>query len=304
MEEDNRKKSIGYRVLYAMVYLHALLPFSVLYVLSDVLYFIAYRLIGYRRAMVRKNLTNAFPSKSEKEIVKIEKKFYHHLCDYFVETIKTLRLTDKEVRKRMKFENPEIINRLTKDGKSCLLSLGHYGNWEWVPSIGMYLEPGVEQGLIYKQLHSQAFDALFLRIRSRFSPKPIEMRSAFRKMIQSRNDGKTMVIGFLTDQRPPRNLEHYWTRFLNQETLVQTGMERIAKQLAFSVVYLDIEKVKRGHYVGKFFVITPDASQEPEFTVMERYMRKLEETVLHEPAYYLWSHNRWKFTRERKPVNA
>lgn len=304
MEEDNRKKSIGYRVLYAMVYLHALLPFSVLYVLSDVLYFIAYRLIGYRRTMVRKNLTNAFPSKSEKEIVKIEKKFYHHLCDYFVETIKTLRLTDKEVRKRMKFENPEIINRLTKDGKSCLLSLGHYGNWEWVPSIGMYLEPGVEQGLIYKQLHSQAFDALFLRIRSRFSPKPIEMRSAFRKMIQSRNDGKTMVIGFLTDQRPPRNLEHYWTRFLNQETLVQTGMERIAKQLAFSVVYLDIEKVKRGHYVGKFFVITPDASQEPEFTVMERYMRKLEETVLHEPAYYLWSHNRWKFTREPKSVNA
>ncbi len=303
MEEDNRKKSIGYRVLYAMVYLHALLPFSVLYVLSDVLYFIAYRLIGYRRAMVRKNLTNAFPSKSEKEIIKIEKKFYHHLCDYFVETIKTLRLTDKEVRKRMKFENPEIINRLTKDGKSCLLSLGHYGNWEWVPSIGMYLEPGVEQGLIYKQLHSQAFDALFLRIRSRFSPKPIEMRSAFRKMIQSRNDGKTMVIGFLTDQRPPRNLEHYWTRFLNQETLVQTGMERIAKQLAFSVVYLDIEKVKRGHYVGKFFVITPDASQEPEFTVMERYMRKLEETVLHEPAYYLWSHNRWKFTREPKSVN-
>lgn len=304
MEEDNRKKSIGYRVLYAMVYLHALLPFSVLYVLSDVLYFIAYRLIGYRRTMVRKNLTNAFPSKSEKEIVKIEKKFYHHLCDYFVETIKTLRLTDKEVRKRMKFENPEIINRLTKDGKSCLLSLGHYGNWEWVPSIGMYLEPGVEQGLIYKQLHSQAFDALFLRIRSRFSPKPIEMRSAFRKMIQSRNDGKTMVIGFLTDQRPPRNLEHYWTRFLNQETLVQTGMERIAKQLAFSVVYLDMEKVKRGHYVGKFFVITPDASQEPEFTVMERYMRKLEETVLHEPAYYLWSHNRWKFTREPKSVNA
>lgn len=303
MEEDSRKKSIGYRVLYAIAYLHALLPFSVLYILSDVLYVFAYHMIRYRRPMVRKNLENAFPAKSEKEITKIEKKFYHHLCDYFVETLKTLRLTDKEVRKRMKFENPEIINRLTKNGNSCLLSLGHYGNWEWVPSIGLYLEHGVEQGLIYKQLHSQAFDQLFLRIRSRFSPRPIEMRSAFRKMIKSRNDGKTMVIGFLTDQRPPQNMEHYWTRFLNQETLVQTGMERIAKQLAFSVVYLDIEKVKRGHYVGKFFVVTPDASQEPEFAVMERYMRKLEETVLHEPAYYLWSHNRWKFKRETKPVN-
>jgi KDO2-lipid IV(A) lauroyltransferase len=262
------------------------------------LYPIVYYVVKYRQKVVRKNLVNSFPCKSQKEIDHIEKKFYRHLCDYFVETIKTLRLSDKEVSKRMKFENPEIINYLTKNGNTCFLSLGHYGNWEWVPSIGMHLQNNVEQGLIYKQLKSEAFNRLFLNIRNRFSPVPIEKDSALRKIIKQRNDGKAMVIGFLTDQRPPKYQEQYWTTFLSQDTLVQTGMERIARQLGFAIVYLDIVKVKRGHYVGTFSVITPDASQEKEFAVMERYMRRLEETILNEPAYYLWSHNRWKFKKK------
>jgi KDO2-lipid IV(A) lauroyltransferase len=291
------KKSIKYHLLYSAAYLTAMLPFSVLYFFSDLIYPIVYYVVKYRQKVVRKNLVNSFPYKSKKEIEHIEKKFYRHLCDYFVETIKTLRLSDKEVSKRMKFENPEIINRLTKNGNTCFLSLGHYGNWEWVPSIGMYLQNNVEQGLIYKQLSSEAFNRLFLNIRNRFSPVPIEKNSALRKIIKQRNDGKAMVIGFLTDQRPPKYQEQYWTTFLNQDTLVQMGMERIARQLGFAIVYLDVVKVKRGHYVGKFFVITPDASQEEEFAVMERYMRRLEETILNEPAYYLWSHNRWKFKR-------
>jgi len=297
MDDKGSKKGIGYSLLYVVAYLHAMLPFSVLYLLSDILFFGAYHLVRYRRRIVRRNLENAFPEKSQKQIVKLEKKFYHHLCDYFVETLKTLRLSDEEVRKRMKFENPEIINQLTAEGKSCILSLGHYGNWEWVPSICMYLQPGVKPGLVYKELHSKAFDRLFLKIRSRFSPRPIEMRSIYRKMIKFQQAGEKMVVGFLADQRPPRYPDQYWTTFLRQDTLVQTGMGKIAKLLACAIVYLDVTKVKRGHYVGRFFVITPDASLEPEFVIMERYIRKLEETVLKEPAYYLWSHNRWKFKR-------
>ena len=299
MDDEGSKKGVGYSLLYAVAYLHALLPFKVLYILSDILYLMVYHVVRYRRKLVRKNLKNAFPEKSEKSIRKIEKKFYRHLCDYFVETVKTLRLTDEEVRKRMKFENPEIINRLGSKGKSCILSLGHYGNWEWVPSIGLYLMPGMETGLIYKKLHSSTFNCLFLKIRSRFCANPIEMRSAFRQMIRFRNEGRTMVAGFLTDQRPSPRQDQYWTTFLNQDTPVQTGMEKIARHLGSSIVYLDIEKVKRGYYSGKFFVITPDASEETECTVMERYIRKLEETTMREPAYYLWSHDRWKF---RKPM--
>lgn len=292
------KKGIGFYLLYGVLNLIAILPFGVLYFLSDILYVIVYYLVGYRRKVVRKNLINSFPRKKEKEILQIEKKFYRHLCDYSVETIKTLRISDEEIRKRMVFKNPEIVYRLTKDGNSCLLSLGHYGNWEWVPSIGLYLLPEVEQGHVYKTLKSKAFDELFFKIRSRFNPKPIEMKSVYRTIIRNRNDGKAMVIGFLSDQRPKKQNNENWMTFLNQDTIVQTGMERIAEQFGFAVVYLDIKKVKRGYYVGDFSVITADASNEEELAVTERYTRKLEETILHEPAYYLWSHNKW--SRKKK----
>lgn len=297
MDDEGSKKGIGYPLLYAVAYLHALLPFRVLYVLSDILYLMVYHVARYRRKLVRKNLENAFPEKTRKNIRKIEKKFYRQLCDYFVETIKTIRLTDAEVRRRMKFENPEMINRLTADGKSCILSLGHYGNWEWVPAIVLYFMPGVEQGFVYKRLHSAAFDQLFLKIRTRFRSMSIEMNTAFRQMIHLRNEKKTMVVGFLTDQRPSLQQGHYWTTFMHQLTPVQTGMEKIARHLGTSIVYLDIQKVKRGYYTGRFFLITPDAGEEPEFAIMERYIRKLEETIMREPAYYLWSHNRWKFKK-------
>lgn len=297
MDDEGSKKGVGYSLLYAVAYLHALLPFKVLYILSDILYLAAYHVVRYRRKLVRKNLENAFPEKPEKSIVKIEKKFYRHLCDYFVETLKMLRFTDRDVRKRMKFENPEIINRLTANGKSCILSLGHYGNWEWVPAIVLYFTPGVEQGFVYKKLHSKAFDQLFMKMRTRFNSIPIEMHNAFRQMIRLQNEGKTMVVGFLTDQRPSPRQGQYWTTFMNQQTAVQIGMEKIARHMGTSIVYLDIEKVKRGYYTGKFFVITPDASEETEHAITEQYMRKLEETTMREPAYYLWSHDRWKFKK-------
>ena len=300
MDDEGSKKGIGGTLLYVVTYLHALLPFRVLYFLSDILYLFAYYVVRYRRKIVRKNLKNAFPEKSIKSIEKIERKFYRHLCDYFVETIKTLRLSDEEICKRMKFENPEMIDRLTSNGKSCVVSLGHYGNWEWVTSVGLHLTNEIELGFVYKKLHSNAFNHLFLKTRSHFNATPIEMQSVIRQMIRIQKQAKVMVIGFLNDQRPAPRQEKYWTSFMNQQTPVQTGMEKIARRLGNSVVYLDIEKVKRGHYIGKFFLITPDASEETENSIMERYMRKLEETTLREPAYYLWSHDRWKF---KKPEN-
>lgn len=294
------KEGIGSYLLHTAMYLIAALPFPVLYFFSDIICFFVYYLFRYRRKVVRKNIVNSFPQKKKKEIVRIEKKFYRHLCDYSMETIKTLRISEKEIRKRMVFRNPEVVNRLTKDGNSCLLSLGHYGNWEWVPSIGLYLLPEVELGHVYKTLSSKAFDNLFLKIRSKFPPKPIEKKNIYRTVIRGKNDGKAMVIGFLSDQRPGRYCDEYWTTFLNQETLVQTGMERIARQLGFAVVYLDIKKVKRGHYIGNFSVITVDGSTEEPFTITEKYTRKLEETVLYEPAYYLWSHNKWGWKKKQE----
>ena len=290
---------IGFYLVYGFFYLIALLPFWVLYLLSDLMFVLIYHVARYRRKVVHKNLVNSFPEKDVKEIKAIEREFYRHFGDYFVETIKLLRVSEKEIRKRMVFTNPEVVNDLSAEGKTCFMSMGHYANWEWVTSMGLQLLPEAEQGLIYKRLSSRAFDELFLEIRSLFRPRPIEMRSIYRTIIQNRKEGRVMVIGFLNDQRPRPHKDEHWVTFLNQETLTQTGMERIAAQSGYAVVYLDLKKVKRGHYEGTYSLITKDASQEGQYFVTDMYTKKLEETIKRDPAYYLWTHNKW--SRKRRP---
>jgi KDO2-lipid IV(A) lauroyltransferase len=255
--------------------------------------------VKYRRKLVSLNLRNSFPEKSDKEIKNLQKQFYHFLCDYFVETLKMVRMTKEEIGKRMKFTNPDMINELTKTGNSCLLSLGHYGNWEWVTSIGLYIENNVKKGQVYKRLNSRAFDEFFLLVRERCTTKCIEMNEIYRTIILNKKEGNAMVIGFLSDQHPPRYQDEYWTTFLNQDTLTLTGLEQIAAKMGFAIVYLDVKRIKRGYYEGAFKLITTDASKEPKFSIMEKYMRNLEQTILYDPAYYLWSHNKWKFKKQR-----
>lgn len=294
---DKKRKGIGYYLVYGTFSLIAMLPFGVLYFISDILYGLVYKVVGYRKKVVRKNLRNSFPEKSKSELMHIEKEFYRHFCDYFVETIKTLRITDKEIRERMVFENIDVIDELTKDGNSCLLSMGHYGNWEWIPSIILHIPERIKLGMVYKRLSSKDFDDLFLRIRARFGPKAIEMKSIYRTIVRNRNEGVTMLLGFLNDQRPRKHANEYWLKFLNQDTLAQTGMERIASQMGFSVAYLDIVKVKRGYFKCSVSAITPDASKEDEHFVTDTYTRKLEQTIKNNPAYYLWTHNKWSRTK-------
>lgn len=292
------KKTLGYYLLYGSSYVLALLPFSVLFLFSDLLYYIVYYVVKYRRKVVWKNLSNAFPQKTHAELKSIEKQFYHFLCDYYFETIKLLHISDEEAKKRMKFKNPELIDRLTQDGKSCVLSLGHYGNWEYVPSIGYYLRDELKQEQVYKKLSSKVFDEFFLKLRSRFRPHSVEMNQVYRTLIRYRQAQNSVVIGFLSDQSPRLQSEEYWTTFLNQDTKTITGMERIARQFGYSVVFLDLVPVKRGYFEGTFRLVTTDASQEEPFAVTEKYFRLLEQTIQRNPPFYLWSHNRWKHTRK------
>lgn len=298
-----QNKPIGYHLIYGVLKLHAFLPLKVLYVFADILYIITYYIARYRREMVRRNLSNSFPEKSEKEIIKIEKEFYHHFCDYFFETIKLLHISDKEMSQRMKFHGFDLLADAMKDHKSCIMYLGHYGNWEWVPSIGLHMPQEIVKAQIYQLISSKSFDEIFKKIRTRFKSLNIERKETMRRIIKLRNDGKQMIIGFISDQRPPRYYDTYWTNFLNQDTLTLTGTERIARKTKFAVVYLDIQKIKRGHYSGTFSLISPDASKEPEFAITEMYMRKLEKTILRQPAFYLWTHNRWKFARKKDTEN-
>lgn len=295
-------KKIAYYIVYYPVlvwmYLHALLPLSLLYILSDILYFWVYIVGRYRKKVVRQNLVHSFPDKSDSERLAVEKAFYHNFCDYFVETMKLLHISDDEMQRRMQFENIDLVKDLMKDGNSALMFLGHYGNWEWVTSLNLYFDGDKTLGQIYRPLKNKAFDDLFLKIRRRFKSVGIAKSDTLRAIIRMRKDKKQMLIGFMSDQTPSVANIHYWTNFLNQDTPVYTGVERIAKQTGFAVVYLDVQKIKRGYYKGIIKLISDNPTQEPEFAITEMYIREMEKTILRNPAYWLWTHKRWKRTRQ------
>lgn len=290
---------IFYYVLYIILYLHALLPFWLLYILSDILYIFVYKIVGYRLKVVRRNMAAAFPEKSAKDLRTLEIRFYHHFCDYFFETIKLLHISEKTIRKRMVFLNTDLAVDLTKDGNSSLMFLGHYGNWEWIPSLTIeFQDTPILLGQIYRPLKNKAFDNLFIKIRSRFGSFGIPKNDTLRAIIRLRREGKQTMIGFMSDQTPSVNNIHYWTTFLNQDTPVYTGVERIAKQTGFYVFYLDVKKVKRGYYTATIKLISAEPKNEPEFKITETYIREMENSILRDPAYWLWTHKRWKWKRE------
>lgn len=291
-------KKLLYYLILSFWYLLSLLPFKVLYWFSDCLYFLIYYCVGYRKKLVRKNLTESFPDKTTGEIVEIEKNFYAFFCDYIVETIKLLTISKKNMQNRMRFEGMDELNAYLAEGKSCCLYLGHYCNWEWISSIPMYLPEGVIGGQIYHVLENEVFDRLFLRVRSRFEAVNIPMEKTLRKIATYRKEGKSMVIGFISDQVPIWNSIHHWLEFLHHDTPVLTGAERIARQADFVAFYCSITRSGRGYYVCRFKKLTDCPRELPEFGLTELYFRELEKDIVRVPQYWLWTHNRWKRTRE------
>lgn len=278
--------------------MHALFPMRVLYILSDILFFFIYYIVGYRKKIVKKNLNLSFPYKTEKERLTIEKQFYHHFCDYFVETIKLFHISDQEISSRMIFKNIELVNQYAKQGKSVIMYLGHYGNWEWVTSITLPLDKEVKAAQIYRPLKNKVFNDLFLNLRKRFHSVGISKNNTLRSIIKLRQKNQKVIVGFMSDQTPSIHNIHYWTLFLNQDTPVFTGVERIAQKLDYPVVYLDISKIARGRYVGEIKLISDNPRQEKEFAITEKYIREMEKTILRNPAYWLWTHKRWKHNKE------
>lgn len=292
--------TISYRVIYGVCYAISLLPLSILYVVADVLGFLLYHVVRYRRRIVRKNLTESFPDKSDKDIVKIEKKFYLWLCDYMVETLKMMSIGTDEISRRMKFIASEKVKDSIERGKSCAVYLGHYCNWEWVTSLPLTMGDGIVCGQIYHPLENHTFDRFFLRLRGRFGAESMPMKESFRHIVKHLDDGDKIVIGFIADQVPLWNSIHYWTNFLHHDTPVFTGAERIAHKCDLDVYYLDVRRLRRGYYTAEFKLITNDIGNAEEFSVTEAYFRMLEETINKAPQYWLWSHNRWKRKREKQ----
>jgi KDO2-lipid IV(A) lauroyltransferase len=292
------RNKIGYALLYGWVKLHALLPLAALYALSDVLYLLIYKVARYRLRVCRRNLEASFPGKTKAELRRTEREFYRHFADYIVETIKLAHIPLEEIRRRAHMTNPELIDGLINEGHACILVLlGHYGNWEWF-TAGNSFFASARMYPVYRPLSNKAFDRLFAGLRARFKAAGIRKQDTVRDLIRLKRERTHALAVFLADQTPSRSNLHYWTNFLNQDSSILTGPERIARKLRLPVVYADVEKPKRGYYSVTFRLLTANPHELPEFRLTEQYARLMEQTILRRPAYWLWTHKRWKYKRE------
>lgn len=289
-------KNLTYYLSFALWFIISLLPLWVFYRLSDGLYYLVYHVVRYRRRVVYANLRSSFPEKSEAEIERIAKDFYSFFCDYIVETLKFFSMGEKNIRKRMKFEGLGQVKEDFANGRSVSVYLGHYCNWEWISSLGLHLDE--QCGQIYHPLENATLDRLFLYMRGRFKAQSIKMDDTFLTILKWKKEGRKNIVGYIADQVPGYNNIHYWADFLHHDTPVFTGAERISKIMDTAVYYIDVERPRRGYYVARFIKIADSLNEHPVFFATEQYFRLLEQNIQRAPQYWLWSHKRWKRTRE------
>jgi Kdo2-lipid IVA lauroyltransferase/acyltransferase len=272
------------------------LPFPVLYTISDFLFFIGYYLIGYRNALVRRNLRNSFPDKSEAEIKRIQKDFYHNLCDYAVETIKLLSITPEELKRRLVYKNPEIVKQFSDKNQSILLLTSHQFNWEWLLASGcLYLPLGVD--FVYQAQSNKTFNEFSLLGRTRFGAFPIERSQVGREAIKRKDVLRGIAV--IADQFPGHfHNKKYWTQFLNQKTAFFLGLGQLAFLTQYPAVFFGVKKIKRGYYEAEGFVVSQPPYERESQQIVEDYIQATERIIKQQPAGWLWSHNRWKTQME------
>ena len=293
--------AFGNFVAVALLYLLNKLPLRVLYLFSDFVYLLVYYVVKYRRKVVRKNMKNSFPEKSEKELLVIEKEFYHRLCDYFVETIKFYGMSVEEIKRRMEFTGLDEVHRMLGEGRSCVCYMLHTFNWEFVTSFPLHInDENAVSGAIYHKLRNPRFDKIFKDMRAQYGADNVTMKNTLRHIVGIVKEGKKFVYGFIADQLPKIEAMNHWVTFLNQDTAVFTGAEKMARRFKASVFYLRVRRVKRGRYIAHFELMYEDPTLVPENEITNEYFRLAEKDIREEPASWLWTHKRWKRTRANK----
>lgn len=278
----------------------SILPFPILYLFSDFLAFLAFRVVGYRKRLIVKNLKNSFPEKKDAEIQKITKEFYTNLTDVLVETIKSLSMTPEDFKKRVKLKKPELLLDAVNDGKSVIALGSHMCNWEWILLINSIIAKTDTIVGGYQYISNAFTNNLFLKIRSRFGAKMVEKKNILKEILISRD--KPKIYGLVADQTPVGELQNrYWTNFLNQETVFYIGGEKIAQKKGMVVIYVDMQRTKRGYYVINYSALDQPPFNDEENFITKNYVKRLEKGIREAPANWLWSHNRWKF--QNKPNN-
>lgn len=287
-----------YILVYPLLWIISILPFRLMYFLSDGFYILLYYIIGYRKKVVTNNLKLAFPKKTNQEISLIRKRFYHHLCDMMFEAIKSITISEAEMQKRYVFTNVEEIHKLEKENRSIVLFMGHYASWEWIFILQTHVN---HKGYaVYKRLSNKYFDALVKRIRAKYNSHLITTKETFSILIKAKENNELTFNGFVFDQSPKLNKAVYWQEFMGIEVPVHVGAEILAKRLDMVTLFLKVKKVKRGHYEATFLDINRNTKDYADFELTDLALKRVEEQINEAPEYYFWTHKRWKH-RGQKP---
>lgn len=276
---------------FPVIWLISKMPFWLLYALSDLFYLIIYKVLKFRVKVVRKNLDTAFPFKSDKEKLIIEKKFYRHFCDIFLEMVKSYGMSESQMKKRMTYTNLEEIKKYEIQNRNIIFMCGHYASYEWLLSLAYYLKH--KSFALYTPLSNKYFDRLIRKVRTRHKNDLISRYKASSEMKKHKDQGLVCCYGFAADQIP-NHKKSYRRAFLGVRTPVFTGAERMSKQLDTVVIFANIQKIKRGFYQTTFEVLTENANQYPDFQITDMFFERLNQCIYQKPEFYLWTHNRFK----------
>ena len=290
-------RTIGFYLFYGINWVFTLLPLSVLYLFADLLFPVLYYFPSYRRKVVATNLKNAFPEKSPEELHKIERNFYKHLSDVIIETTKLTHMSAGALKKRITVDNPEIIQKIKDEGRDIVGICGHYNNWEWMASFPLFTD--INCVSVYKPLEDKLFDSFMNNLRVKYGMALTPMSHVVRETIINKKKGINSFYAFIADQTPAKGDINYWTQFLNQETPVYLGAEKIAAKYDMALVFFNHQKIKRGFYKMKVELLFEHTAGLPDHIITDTHVRRFEEIIIEKPQYWIWSHRRWKHKKEQ-----
>ena len=290
---------LAYILIYPFLWFVSILPFRLLYAVSDGLFFLLYYVVGYRKKVVKENLNLVFPDKSEKEIKRITKTFYRHLSDMVVESIKSISISEEEMKKRFVFTNIEEVHKIEAANMSMVMMCAHYGSWEWIFILQKHVK-SMGYG-IYKRIENKYFDRLVKRIRAKYNSHLITTKEAYPRLIEAKKNGELTINGFISDQSPRRRKAIYWNEFMNIKVPIHTGAEILAKKLDMAVIFFSVKKVDRGYYETTFETITMTPNEYKDYEITDIYLKLVEKQIYDAPEYYLWTHKRWKYRNDVPP---
>jgi KDO2-lipid IV(A) lauroyltransferase len=282
-------------IAYPFLWMISILPFRIFYWLSDGVYLLVYYIIGYRKKVVRENIALALPHLSDQERMLIEKKSYQHLCDMFMEMIKTMTISSEEMNKRFVITNLDVIKEYEQKEKSIMLLASHYASWEWLITLNQKVS---YQGVgVYKKLSNNYFDKLVRDIRSKYNTELVCTSRTIPYIAHNQNEGILSIYGLPSDQSPKLGRIFHWQSFMGVEVPVHTGPEMLAKRYDLNVIFAKVKKVRRGYYEATLIPLSDDPTSVPDFEITDAFIQEVEKQIYEAPEYYFWTHKRWKHRR-------